>query len=354
MSEEINDMPLPDLFEGTVDDQAEAWLVYLYSGAASEAGVARFRLWLEESARHRTAYAQTEQLWRDLTYTDGAEPEPAPFGVPAARVDWSRRRRPAVRPDLAVKRLGDRAGIVRRAASIAAGIAVFGVFVVFAMDRVETRGQYMTAPGEVRTVTLGDGSEVTMGGDTQLKTAFSRLSRKVEFVQGGAYFKVSKNPQRPFSVFVGKVAVTVKGTAFDVRANPDDVRVSVTEGRVRVAMKPGLFGESGPVTYLGAGQQVVATRAGVAGVPTAFDRDRVLAWSEGTLIYDGEKLSTVIAEVNRYRTDKIRLTDPTMGDKTITLILPTGHTDSLLSALRASENVTITRSSSEVVISPKN
>ncbi|RYG37284.1 MAG: FecR family protein, partial [Chitinophagaceae bacterium] len=64
---------------------------------------------------------------------------------------------------------------------------------------------------------------------------FLPLKREV-FLEGEAFFEVSKNAQRPFFVYNNNIVTHVLGTSFTVKANPltNQVEVSVRSGKVEV------------------------------------------------------------------------------------------------------------------------
>ncbi|WP_139925640.1 FecR family protein [Hymenobacter sp. DG01] len=84
---------------------------------------------------------------------------------------------------------------------------------------------------------LPDGTRVTLHPGSQLRYATSLAGPKREvYLEGEAFFKVSKNPARPFLVFSKQVVTTVLGTSFRVKDYADGVKasVAVSEGKVSV------------------------------------------------------------------------------------------------------------------------
>ncbi|RPD49883.1 DUF4974 domain-containing protein [Hymenobacter sediminis] len=84
---------------------------------------------------------------------------------------------------------------------------------------------------------LPDGSRVTLhpGSQLQYPTSLAGPKREV-YLEGEAFFRVSKNPARPFLVFSKQVVTTVLGTSFRVKDYADGVKasVAVSEGKVSV------------------------------------------------------------------------------------------------------------------------
>ncbi|OUJ75501.1 FecR family protein [Hymenobacter crusticola] len=90
---------------------------------------------------------------------------------------------------------------------------------------------------QVQAFTLPDGSRITLNPGSSLRYAagFAGPRREVYLV-GEAFFKVSKNPHRPFLVFTKQVVTTVLGTSFRVKAysGSKEASVAVREGKVAV------------------------------------------------------------------------------------------------------------------------
>jgi transmembrane sensor len=119
---------------------------------------------------------------------------------------------------------------MRRAALASGGVASALLLVLVLAGRPHAPRTPVT--------TFADGSIATpVGDDAELRVVTSEPSLIVsELVRGTYRFKVTKDPARTFRVQSGAVRVEVLGTQFVVeRVSAERARVSVTEGRVRVA-----------------------------------------------------------------------------------------------------------------------
>ncbi|QJX46580.1 DUF4974 domain-containing protein [Hymenobacter taeanensis] len=84
---------------------------------------------------------------------------------------------------------------------------------------------------------LPDGSLITLHPGSSLRYATGLAGPKREvYLEGEAFFQVSKNPARPFLVFTKQVVTTVLGTSFRVKAYAagKEASVAVREGKVSV------------------------------------------------------------------------------------------------------------------------
>jgi transmembrane sensor len=120
---------------------------------------------------------------------------------------------------------------------IAAALAVFALAsLMFVATQVAWFDRMIaTELGEWKTVTLADSSEVRLGPNTRLSVELSDDRRSVELLRGEAYFKVAKDPARPFVVAANKFGVRAVGTEFAVARRNGELIITVAEGIVRVA-----------------------------------------------------------------------------------------------------------------------
>lgn len=93
------------------------------------------------------------------------------------------------------------------------------------------------AYGETRHLFLPDSSEIWINSGSSIKypKVFADDQRQI-YLEGEAYFSVTKNPAKPFIVKTDPLSVKVLGTKFNVKAYPGDenVTTTLTSGKVEV------------------------------------------------------------------------------------------------------------------------
>ncbi|UYZ64008.1 FecR family protein [Hymenobacter weizhouensis] len=88
-------------------------------------------------------------------------------------------------------------------------------------------------------VRLPDGSSVLLRPQSRLAfPAGLAGSTRPVYLQGAAFFEVAKNPGRPFFVHTAHLVTKVLGTSFEVQAQPEAPRVTVTVTTGRVSVYP--------------------------------------------------------------------------------------------------------------------
>lgn len=87
------------------------------------------------------------------------------------------------------------------------------------------------------TVVLDDGSKVTLSPKARIRYANKFVAAKREvYLEGEAFFDITKDADRPFFVYSNGLVTKVLGTSFTIRAygNSNEVTVEVKTGRVSV------------------------------------------------------------------------------------------------------------------------
>ncbi|PIB91229.1 FecR family protein [Caulobacter sp. FWC2] len=299
-----------------IDETAAAWAARRLGGAVSdEVGFAR---WLAEDAANEEAYARAEGVWRlmgEAAGTDGL------LGLRREALQRARARRP--RPT----------GWDRRAvaAGIVAAIAAPVCGLWWMRHRAEQGDMFQTALGEQRTLTLSDGSRVTMDALTVMRVRYTAGVRSIDLAQGRAYFEVAHDANRPLRVHAGPRTVTAVGTAFSVRREPRETTVVLAEGKVAVS------DHESPVTLavMRPGQSMLLVDGVRAGGPMDADLGRALAWRQGQVFFDNVALADAAAEMNRYSTLQVVVADPSLRKLRISGAFNAGQSRAFVEAIQS-------------------
>lgn len=224
--------------------------------------------------------------------------------------------------------------------------------------------RYVTRVGEQKEVSLSDGSVITLNTGTQLLVDFRADSRRVLLERGEANFDVSAESERPFSVVMGEKAVSVLGTEFVLRKEPEKFQLAVTEGvvvlhdvdeqvftaapEIRVEDRGTPFDQrkvsaGWVVTYSAATESLMSENK--------VDLDKFTSWTRGVIHFSNEPLSKVVHELNRYTGKKILIENAELMDKSINASLRVDRVSSALKGLEKSYSLKVTHHFDRVVIS---
>jgi len=292
--------------ENTMDEsqlqryrQASEWLVCLRSTSPSESEIESWLIWCEKDARNLAAFEELDRDWNDL---EGLRALPelirAPdddFAGPRAR-DIERQRAVA----------SPRSVLWRSA--IAAAIMIVLVSGITLWNRKVVEAPRLVTSTNLKPAVLPDGSFLVLSARAAAEIDFSGPDRDLKLrPEGEVYIKVHHAMARPFVVQAGAVTVTALGTAFDVRREGDHVTVTVEEGTIRVVAP----GSRGSLQWqAGAGDQIDYSEREKTAVVASIDTQRALQWHSGELWYDRVPLANVIADINRYSSTRIVISDP--------------------------------------------
>ncbi len=129
------------------------------------------------------------------------------------------------------------------AAIILIGVCSFLLYRTIGSDNLTSAGAWKektTARGRKVSFVLPDGTHVSLNSDSKIRfpESFSGKSREV-YLSGEAFFDVKKDASHPFIIHAGKMNVRVLGTAFNVKAYPNESSSETTliRGAVEVTLK---------------------------------------------------------------------------------------------------------------------
>ena len=138
-------------------------------------------------------------------------------------------------------------------------------------------------------------------------------NKRVVYLVGEAYFDVIHADKVPFLVHTNNIVTKVIGTAFNIKAFPDqlDVIVSVKRGKVQVSKNDKVL------AVLTKGQQVtVVTKAEQSTATT--NNNEVAVWTKGTLKFDSQSFGDITKDLERIYNVTIEINNPAMVQEIIT------------------------------------
>lgn len=277
--------------------EASGWIVRIKAHDATDAERLEFEAWRNADPANAAAYAKMERTWSVVASMQHLKGRTAANDGAPKRTTW---RTPAL-------------------AIAASAVFAIGALAWFMQEPASITAEHVqTAPGELRTITLADGSTIELGAGSQVSLEVTDTERRVELTSGYALFDVTHDAERPFVVHTPRGDIRVLGTSFVIRVSEDQVRTTVLRGSVSgAAARTGILSMLGPrepvtaqaseeIVLNGEGAQVVAIATEI--IP------RRLAWQDHMLAFDGETLNEAIAEVSRQTGWTFELADPDLGE----------------------------------------
>lgn len=280
---------------------------------------------------------------------------------------WSSLDRPRLSgsADAALCELESRAGRRRRNASFATAalVLLIGAGVGWQLTSSPTHPPapaFATAALRLPALqSLPDGSVAEIRDGGEIAVMFTENERRVELRRGEVYFKVAKNPARPFVVVANGVKFRAVGTEFSVQMESTSLELLVAEGTVAVEQSPAMpvagGAESAPPLLVSAGDgasvQISPEQAKTAiGAMINVDLQTRLAWRNPRLEFSGTPLLQAVTLMNRHNRMQFVIEDPELAKVRVSGIFGATNTAALIHLLEASFNVQAERRSDDEIV----
>ena len=212
---------------------------------------------------------------------------------------------------------------VALAACILVGITVTGYYIVSPETKRDTIAELPRKTDTHQVVKLPDGSVVVLNAGSSLEfpdTFKGKKSREVT-LRGEGYFDIKHDASSPFIVYTGKLRTTVLGTAFNIKAYPEenDITVTVTRGKVKVSDDKNVIGIITP------DQQIKFNKHQHASKQQRVDSKEIVAWSDRDIFFDDATLADVAKQLEQRFKVAIVLDNDTIKDCRFTATFVSGE-----------------------------
>lgn len=307
------------------DLTAAEWAVRLNERSLSVDEQAELDRWLDADSRHRGALLRARAAWADLDRLAALGGRSEPISGRSGESTNANDRQGAAAPPVLRNR---RRFIATAASTVFLGVA--GAWWAWRRDQT-----YVSQLGEVRRVTLSDGSRMVLNTATEVTVRFDKARREVELAAGEGLFQIAKDPGRPFIVRAGSVSVRAVGTVFTVRALDERVDVIVTEGVVDLVDETPPAGRLLRRVAANQHASVMETRQVEVQSIRDDEAERRLAWRDGMVEFDGETLATAVAEINRHNRRYIVVDDSGLASRPVVGLFRANDPDNFAATVAA-------------------
>jgi len=347
--------------------EAAEWFVAIHDEGDPNAETLQAWLrWLERDEGNRLAFESVARAWHAtpasiaLEMPDALALQADTYAGHESVAEWL--AKPPVAADVAAANALPTARFrisIRGLTRLAAGLLIAALLTIMVMNQYFDRrrpqtDEFLTKTAEKMEITLADGSRVWLGPRSRLTVGFTRERRDLQLATGEAYFSVTKDRDRPFTVRSVSGVITAVGTEFNVRALGDHVTVAVSEGVVTIAPKPDqLSAKQAAVVRVASGQQLTfkaeepTAELRISQSPAVGERAR---WRDGVLVYRDEPLRDVVMDVARYSNKQLEISGDSIGNLHYSGIVYQGAVDEWASALSESFPVKIVTDGSREII----
>ena len=204
-----------------------------------------------------------------------------------------------------VRQLSPRQLILRLAVAASLLLGVFLVWHQLTPEHATQLVEINTTTNQHQVINLTDGSNVVLNTSSYLSypNQFNSAARHVE-LKGEAFFTITDDPSRPFSVSTADLIVQVIGTSFNIYAYPEKnvEEVVVESGIVKVQVP------SNATSYqLEAGDRLRFNRKEKQVTITTDIPQNAQAWRTGNLTFDDTPMPEVCEILEKYFDITIRI-----------------------------------------------
>jgi len=290
--------------------------VLLRSGQATAGDWQRYQLWRAADPRH-------DALCRQLETRLGVFQIPQAQGVSGQLLQQALDAPSSRRQVLQVALVG--AGVAAGATWLAKPLGV---------PLADLTADIRTGTGERRTVTLDDGSELSLNAQSAADIQFDPQRRLVRLRDGELLARVAGDRVRPFMIQTDQARLRAYGNRLLVRERAGQGQVVALNGAVEIDS------QNGERLQLAAGHEVHYDRAGFG--PVQASSSGATAWVDGFLQVRDRPLSEVIEALRPYHNGVLRL-DPSVAGLRVSGLYRLDNPQQILDTLARTLPIHITR-----------
>lgn len=165
-------------------------------------------------------------------------------------------------------------------------------------------------------VTLSDGTIIYLGSNSKIRYPKTFSGTREMELSGEAFFKVKRDPERPFIVHTDKIQTKVLGTSFKIEAfqgNP--IEVCVATGKVSVdRAADNAHKQNSKIAVLNPGDIVIWNEKTQKSTLAKVQPEELELWKDGVLTFNNQRLADVMVVLERYYNIKIRIPSNELSD----------------------------------------
>lgn len=264
-----------------VEDHILLLIVKEQQGKISTEEQGQLTTWLNGNAENREEYVRLLKVWEASSTSLNAN-------INVDR-EWnhfkSKHFAQAKQPTKVIKLRFE--SVLRYAA---AAVILLGMFA--GIQYFRNSESYSTGAGERLAIQLADGSTVILGENSRLKVngTFNWWNRPTE-LEGEAFFDISKNPDKAFTIEGEKTTTRVLGTSFHLIASETNNKIWVSEGKV---------------SYSADGQSIILTRGEEGNLADNHLKERRTedptydSWKSGKFVFENTPILEVLSSLQDY------------------------------------------------------
>ncbi len=254
---------------------------------------------------------------------------------------------------------------IRTVFAVAAAVIgiVFTIYLVLARHENKAKDvyhkfEYIAKKGSRKSFSLPDGTRVFLNSDSKLSfdERFENGDTRPVVLEGEAYFDVAKNKARPFTITTHSVTIKVVGTAFNIKAYPDErkTEAALIRGEIELSLNE----NPDKVIHMKANDKVevedniqtgdfndkqpnksLTVRVGNLSKVNIANQEHIaeVTWVEGRLVFENETLEELIPKLERWYNIRITVTNKSILNNHYTAKITNENIIELLTAMQVAK-----------------
>tara|TARA_R110002049_G_scaffold160881_1_gene325874 strand:- start:3906 stop:5042 length:1137 start_codon:yes stop_codon:yes gene_type:complete len=208
--------------------------------------------------------------------------------------------------------------------------------------------------GKTFQVLLPDQTHVFLNAGSSLRypNKFLKGEKRVVFLKGEGYFKVSKNKNSPFIVKANGITTEVFGTEFNISSYADDLFTAVVlvEGSVGVNDNSGQPNFK-PNVMLKPNEMASKTNGSEISIAQVDISDHIL-WIDGTLFFKNESFDSVVKKLQRHYNVVVTNNYKALEEKKFTGRFDIESVEQILRTFQKTNNFSYIITKNNIIINP--
>jgi len=217
----------------------------------------------------------------------------------------------------------------------------------------ENRIEIVAEKGVRKQLLLPDGTKVWLNADSRL--SYNNFSKDAKMrsvnLKGEAYFDVAKDKNKPFMIQTEKISIRVLGTAFNVKAYPDEPRTETTliQGAIelsvnerpeeKILLKPNekvALIDSKMLTEAGAPTNSLILTIGSLSKIHVDNKEYIqeTSWTTDKLVFKDETMEELIPKLERWYNVRIHVESPKIKRYRYTATITKENINQVLNAMQ--------------------
>lgn len=207
---------------------------------------------------------------------------------------------------------------------------------------------------ERKEITLPDGSQVTLNGNSTLRyfADWSEEETRVVRLQGEAYFQVEKKEtsNTKFQVLTKDLIIEVLRTVFNVNTRQEATKVYLEEGSVKLNLEDKksseLFLKPGEVVSFSAKRKLLIS-------PQKIANELEVSWKDGYLTFKGTSLKEILEKLTATNNFEFEIESADLAKRVWTLALPNNNIEAAMSLLEKTTGAIINKNGNKYIFQEK-